>query len=300
MRIVISGATGSIGSMLMARLAPSHEVIGLGRNQKKINEMAQRFSMKTCDLESNEFEQIISDADCFIHCAAFAAPKGKASQFQKNVDVVNAMIPVLEKHNVFTVFVSSASVFDAMPRHSVMTAPTIKPKARYSQSKFEAEQAVLRSSYSNWTGLRPRAVIGEGDNTVLPRLEGLIRRNTILIPAKGDASLDFTCMENFLDCVEAAIRAGPQRTFLNVSNGSPKTFKQLMTMYAKHMHNVSAARHVPLLPLRILASIVPTDRINHYSLDQVSKPMVLDISETKRLLGWEPMQSLEECLEGLS
>ena len=57
MRIVISGATGSIGSMLMARLAPSHEVVGLGRNQKKINEMAQHFSMKTCDLESRKFEQ---------------------------------------------------------------------------------------------------------------------------------------------------------------------------------------------------------------------------------------------------
>ena len=300
MRIVISGATGSIGSMLMERLSPSNDVVGLGRNPDKINKMAQRYSMNACDLESGEFEQLMADADVFIHCAAFAAPKGKASQFQRNVDVVNAMIPVLDKHDVFTVFVSSASVFDAMPRHSVMTSPTIKPKARYSRSKFEAEQAVMRSSYSNWTGLRPRAVIGEGDNTVLPRLEGLIRRNTILIPGKGDASLDFTCMENFLDCVEAAIRAGPQRTFLNVSNGSPKTFKQLMMMYAKHMHNISATRHVPLLPLRILASIVPTDRINHYSLDQVSKPMVLDISETQRLLGWEPMQSLEQCLEGLS
>ena len=300
MRIVISGATGSIGSMLMARLAPSHEVVGLGRNQKKINEMVQRFSMKTCDLESGEFEQIISDADCFIHCAAFAAPKGKASQFQKNVDLVNAMIPVLEKHDVFTVFVSSASVFDAMPRDSVMTSPTIKPKARYSKSKFEAEEAVMRSSYSNWTGLRPRAVIGEGDNTVLPRLAGLIRRNKVIIPGKGDALLDYTCMENFLDCVEAALRAGPQRMFLNVSNGDPKTFKQLITTYGKHVHNISATRHVPLLPLRLLASVMPNDRINHYSLDQVSKPMVLDISETQRLLGWEPKQSLEQCLEGLS
>ena len=72
------------------------------------------------------------------------------------------MIPVLDKHDVFTVFVSSASVFDAMPRHTVMTSPTIKPKARYSKSKFEAEEAVMRSSYSNWTGLRPRAVIGKG------------------------------------------------------------------------------------------------------------------------------------------
>ena len=50
----------------------------------------------------------------------------------------------------------------------------------------------------------------------------------------------------------------------------------------------------------IARKVMPTDRINHYSLDQVSKPMVLDISETKRLLGWEPKQSLEQCLEGLS
>ena len=88
--------------------------------------------------------------------------------------------------------------------------------------------------------------------------------------------------------------------YLNVSNGDPKTFKQLITTYGNHLHNISTTRHVPLLPLRMLASIMPTDRINHYSLDQVSKPMVLDISETRRLLDWEPKQSLEACLEGLS
>ena len=135
---------------------------------------------------------------------------------------------------------------------------------------------------------------------MLPRLAGLIRRNKVIIPGKGNALLDYTCMENFLDCVEAALRAGPQRMFLNVSNGDPKTFKQLITTYGKHIHNVSATRHVPLLPLRFLASVLPTDRINHYSLDQISKPMVLDISETRRLLDWEPTQSLEACLEELA
>jgi len=300
MRIVISGATGSIGSRLMERLSPLHDVVGLGRNPDKISEMAQRYSMKACDLESGEFERVMAGADAFIHCAAFAAPKGKAGQFQKNVDIVNAMIPALKNHDVFTIFLSSASVFDEMPRETVMTSPWVRPKALYSKSKFDAERAVLGSAYENWTGLRPRAVIGRGDNTVLPRLEGLIRRNNIIIPGKGDALLDYTCMENFLDCVEAALRAGPQRMFLNVSNGDPKTFKQLMTIYGKQIHNIAATRHVPLLPLRFLASVVPTDRINHYSLDQVSKPMVLDISETRRLLDWEPTQSLEACLEGLS
>ena len=141
--------------------------------------------------------------------------------------------------------------------------------------------------------------IRDRDNTVRPRLEKLIKRKKIIIPGRGDALLDYTCMENFLDCVEAAISAGPQRRFLNVSNGDPRSFKDLITAYSKHKFNLDKARHLPMLPLRIIATFFPTDRINHYSLDQMSKAMVLDLSETKRLLYWQPRQSLEECLEEL-
>ena len=35
MRIIISGATGSLGSMLMERLSKKHEVLGLGRDIRK-------------------------------------------------------------------------------------------------------------------------------------------------------------------------------------------------------------------------------------------------------------------------
>ena len=299
MRIVISGATGSIGSQLMERLSLSHEVIGLGRNESKINNMASRVTMSSCDLESKAFENIVATADCFIHCAAFAAPRGKAARFQKNVDIINAMIPVLEVNDVFTIFVSSASVFDGMSREKALTDPSARPRSLYAKSKYDAEQAVLNSSYNNWTGLRPRAVIGKGDTTVAPRLEALLRRNKVLIPGKGDALLDYTCMENFLDCVEATIASGAQRRFFNVSNGDPRPFKELVSTYAKQIHNITATKHVPLFLLRIMASLFPTDKINHYSLDQISKPMVLDLSATKLALNWQPRQSLEQCLEGM-
>ena len=299
MRIVISGATGSIGSQLMERLSSSHEVVGLGRNESKINNMARRFAMSSCDLESKAFENIVATADCFIHCAAFAAPRGKAARFQKNVDIINAMIPVLEVNDVFTIFVSSASVFDGMSREKALTDPSARPRSLYAKSKYDAEQAVLNSSYNNWTGLRPRAVIGKGDNTVAPRLEALMRGKKVLIPGKGDALLDYTCMENFLDCVEATIATGAQRRFFNVSNGDPRPFKELVSTYAKQIHNITATKHVPLFPLRIMASLFPTDKINHYSLDQISKPMVLDLSATKLALNWQPRQSLEQCLEGM-
>lgn len=299
MRIVISGATGSIGSQLMERLSSSHEVVGLGRDESKINSMARRFTMSSCDLESKAFENIVATADCFIHCAAFAAPRGKAARFEKNVAIVNAIVPILEVNDVFTIFISSASVFDGTSRETALTAPSARPRALYAKSKYDAEQAVLNSSFNNWTGLRPRAVIGKGDNTVRPRLEALIRGNSVLIPGKGDALLDYTCMENFLDCVEATIATGAQRRFFNVSNGDPRPFKELVSTYAKQIHNITAIKHVPLFPLRIMASLFPTDSINHYSLDQISKSMVLDLSETKRALNWQPRQSLEQCLEGM-
>ena len=79
MRIVISGATGSIGSMLMARLAPSHEVVGWVEI-KKINEMVQRFSMKPAILSrmnsNRSFRTLTVSSTVRLRC-----PEGKASQF---------------------------------------------------------------------------------------------------------------------------------------------------------------------------------------------------------------------------
>ena len=108
----------------------------------------------------------------------------------------------------------------------------------------------------NWIGLRPRAVVGNGDQTVLPRLLELIRGQKVLIPGKGDAILDVTCMENFLDAVESAI--SPQESakgkFYNISNGDPRPFSELIMTLAENKFGSIKARHIPLLPLRISAS----------------------------------------------
>ena len=50
-------------------------------------------------------------------------------------------------------------------------------------------------------------------------------------------------------------------------------FQVMIMEYASKIHGVEKSRNVPLLPLRILSSIAPNQRINHYSLDQITKPM---------------------------
>ena len=92
----------------------------------------------------------------------------------------------------------------------------------------------------------------------------------------------------FSDSVECSIEAQSKGRFYNISSGKPLSFKSNIMEYASKIHGVEKSRNVPLLPLRILSSIAPNQRINHYSLDQITKPMRLDISESVRDLGWSP------------
>ena len=105
--------------------------------------------------------------------------------------------------------------------------------------------------------------------------------------------------DDFLDSVECSIEAQAKGRFYNISSGKPLSFKSMIMEYASKIHGVEKSRNVPLLPLRILSSIAPNQRINHYSLDQITKPMRLDISESVKDLGWSPKQTFSECLEEL-
>ena len=237
--------------------------------------------------------------DVFIHCAAFASAHGKQSNFETNVAMIQNILPALEKAGIFTIFISSASIFDDMPRNELQTNPSIRPKSFYSKSKYDCEKVILESSYKNWTGLRPRAVIGKGDQTLAPKLNNLIKKKRVMIPGNGKALLDYTTMSDFLDSVQCSIEKQAKGRFYNISSGKPLTFKSMIMEYASKVHGVEKSRNIPLLPLRILSSIAPNQRINHYSLDQITKPMRLDISESVRDLGWSPKQTFSECLEEL-
>ena len=143
----------------------------------------------------------------------------------------------------------------------------------------------------NWTGLRPRSSYWQRRQTLAPKLNNLIKKKRVLIPGNGQAMLDYTTMSDFLDSVECSIEAGARGKFYNISNGKPMSFKSMIMKYASKVHGVEKSRHIPLLPLRFLSTIAPNQRINHYSLDQISKPMRLDISESVRDLGWSPKQT---------
>lgn len=299
MRVLVSGATGSLGSQILNRFAGKYELGAISRDSEKIDNLGIDCKGFSLNLVKDNISETLQGFDVFIHCAAFASAHGDKSQFDANVLMIENILPALEKAGIFTIFISSASIFDDMPRNELQTNPTIRPKSFYSKSKYDCEKVILESSYKNWTGLRPRAVIGRGDQTLAPKLNNLIKKKRVIIPGNGKSLLDYTTMSDFLDSVECSIEAQAKGRFYNISSGKPLSFKSMIMEYASKIHGVEKSRNVPLLPLRILSSIAPNQRINHYSLNQITKPMRLDISESIRDLGWSPKQTFSECLEEL-
>ena len=321
MKIVVTGATGTLGMAIMKRLRDEgNSVIGLGRSQTKINKLIEQdFKMKNSDItDIEQLSQEITNCDVIVHCAAFAAPFGsKKKFFQTNVDGTRNIFHVAKEKSISRiVVVSSASIFDGMSHSEphIDETPDIKfrPKHHYGASKYDAEKFCLTQPKDTWIGLRPRAVFGKGDQTLLPRLRKLIGKNHYKTIGDGNGLIDVTCLSNFVDAVCLAIKS-PQESlgkFYNISNGDPRTFNSIMKTYTAKFDSNFKQRKLPYFPMLIIAhlsnlvaSLVPgkrwEPRITPYGLRQVTGSLVLDISGAKEALNWTPVKTFEQGMEEL-
>ncbi len=321
MKIVVTGATGTLGMAIMKRLRDEgYSVIGLGRSQTKINKLIEQdFKMKNSDItDIEQLSQEITNCDVIVHCAAFAAPFGsKKKFFQTNVDGTRNIFHVAKEKSISRiVVVSSASIFDGMSHSEphIDETPDIKfrPKHHYGASKYDAEKFCLTQPKDTWIGLRPRAVFGKGDQTLLPRLRKLIGKNHYKTIGDGNGLIDVTCLSNFVDAVCLAIKS-PQESlgkFYNISNGDPRTFNSIMKTYTAKFDSNFKQRKLPYFPILIIAhlsnlvaSLVPgkrwEPRITPYGLRQVTGSLVLDISGAKEALNWTPVKTFEQGMEEL-
>jgi len=321
MKIVVTGATGSLGMAIMSRLrTENHHAIGLGRSLLKIKGMRDKqYEMRQCDITNLEqLNKSVVNCDVIIHCAAFAAPFGsKKKFFQTNVEGTKNIFEIAKQKSISKIIVvSSASIFDQMNHdrpHSDETPPVkFRPRHYYGASKYDAEKFCLTQPKETWIGLRPRAVFGKGDQTLLPRLKRLIGKNHYKTIGDGQSLIDVTCLSNFIDAVCLALDAPNESLgkFYNISNGDPKTFNFIMKTYTDKIIGDFKQRKLPYLPIYLvahianfIASIVPgkiwEPRITPYGLRQVTTSLVLDISGAKQALQWQPIKTFEQGMEEL-
>lgn len=270
MRIAVTGASGFCGGVV-ARLAAASgaDVVCVGRRPGPVG--------RHVFWDATTGPPDLAGADVVVHLAAAVGDSGPERDFAAvNVDGTGRLLEAAGTTPV--VWVSSASVYRPGPYPAPVREdhPTDRQRTAYGRTKAAGERLALAAGA---VVLRPRAVYGEGDPHLLPRLRRVVRGGFAWLPG-ADVQLSLTAVENLASACLAAHRWPPGA--YNIADATPFSRDAV----------VAAVLGVPVrqVPVRLVRAVAATGLVpalTPYAIDQITDGLVLDTSRA-RARGWTP------------
>ncbi|MFC6878669.1 MULTISPECIES: NAD-dependent epimerase/dehydratase family protein [Actinomadura] len=303
MRIAVTGASGFVGGALCRALAERGvETLAFGRRDASAvppGHLAGA-AYRAWDITAGPLPDP-PRADAVVHCAGGVTDWGPAAPiFAANLaGTVHALASF---PGARFVHLSTASVYDPL-RPTVMAAESEAPVARYPNaygaSKAAAERAVLAAMADrDAIVLRPHAVYGPGDTTLLPRVLSAVRGPLLPAVGSGRTRVSLTSVANLVRaCLLAA--SGPVRSgVFNVTDAAPVTldaaFRAILAergVRARPVY-VPARAAMPLAAAAegafLLARSRRPPRLTRYAAGHLAVERTLDITAARAVLGYEP------------
>ncbi|MBI4617517.1 MAG: NAD-dependent epimerase/dehydratase family protein [Planctomycetes bacterium] len=257
-RILVTGATGFIGSRLVKRLlgdGDGHAVSGMVRDPEKARPLfasGMRPVLADVTRELATLERALTGAEVVFHLAAVTGPAPLARFAAVNVEGTRKLLEAARRAGVrrFVNVASQAVLFAGKDLVGVdEEAPYpdryIDP---YSETKAEAERLVLSANQDGFetTSVRPCLVWGAGDTTVLPNFVGLSRGFGIPLPGPGDREEATTHVENLVDglLLAASSPKAPGRAYY-IADGFEVRFRDFLELQLRAVGVEPKFRRIP-------------------------------------------------------
>jgi nucleoside-diphosphate-sugar epimerase len=210
--IVITGATGFIGSVLARRLASTEwQVRALVRPtsiHKQPNEIASEWI--TGNLEDmGSLRRLVGGAEAVVHCAGAVRGTHQVSFERTNVDGVARLVQAATEQHPKPRFLLISSLAAREPDLSY-----------YAASKRKGEKALAsKSGGMPWVIFRPPVVYGPGDREMLPLFQWMHRGITPII-GSDKSRISLLYVEDLAEAIVYWLHRGKRsRCFYELHDG---------------------------------------------------------------------------------
>lgn len=316
MRVLVTGGTGFLGRHLVdALLTRGHCVRVLGRSPEACRQLTEAgVEVHQADIrDAAAVARACEGREAVFHVAALSAAWGKRPDFFSiNVAGTRHVLAGCQTHRVGRlIYVSSPSVvFRGKDVHEAAESCAYPRRylAVYSQSKKLAEIDVNEAGHRGLATviLRPKAIFGPGDTSLLPKLLGAARQGRLPQVGAGDNRVDLTYVENVVHALLLALTA-PQavgRTY-TITNGEHVPLWPLIRSILKRLDIADGLRPLPYWVVYTLAAAMELKAtllgreplLTRYTTAILGRTQTYDISAARHDLGYAPLVPVAEGVE---
>lgn len=295
MKILITGATGSLGAYLTRYFSnKSHKIIASGRVDNPPSSLLQYARYIKADItEKCNFPEV----DICIHTAARSDDKASRNElYAPNVEGSRNVIKATRTCKKF-IHISSSSIY--LPHSEPITEDMAgkqnnKELSLYGMSKLMSEEVVLGENKNDSCFiLRPRALYGPGDKMILPRLLKLESNGTLQRPGPLEVNVSMTHYENICSAIDLCIKS--DRKGINIYNVADQSsyllidvMRELCTKLYGHK---LPEKNIPVAVLKLM-SLFKIGGITKLLVRSFTRDMVLDTGKIEDELGYKPVIDL--------
>ena len=319
--MLVTGATGFLGGAVARRLLQEGRAVrATGRNARRgaaLTRLGAAFYQADLARDTDTLAVAIRGCDAVVHCAALSSAWGPRHAFvASNVTATAHVVEACRAADVRRlVHISTPSVSVSFEDCEGVdeAAPWPEPPATpYVGTKRIAEQLVSTAAQEGLevVVLRPRALFGPGDTTLIPRLLRVTRSGSFPLPDGRDPLLDMTWIGDGVDAVCRAMDAPTRRPggVYNISSGDPQRLSRVVSAFLAGFGRPVRFRTVPLArALRLAGSLEWISRrllggrweppLTRFGVAQLTYSLTLDLRAAGQHLGYRPTTDVLARLE---
>jgi nucleoside-diphosphate-sugar epimerase len=313
--IAVTGGTGCLGRPLVEKLIADGAYLKLLAlpNDPSITFLDEKAEIITGNLNSPDALNLLSlDCDVVFHLAGMvhSVPGTKEEEqefYQVNVEGTRNLLEAAKKNGVKRViFYSTVGVYGKDADFHGDELSPCRPSTVYAKSKFQAEQLVLNSSNDGGPEgvvLRFPVVYGPLDRGNVAKLIKAIHSRLFFYFGDGNCLRSMISSKNAAEAAfKAALEPKAASEVFCVTDGRDYTMNELVDSVCHALGVCRRPWHVPVSladlagrfgdVLRKWTHIpfpIDSDRVR-----KLSRPLTFSCEKAKEVLGYEPVEALEE------